>query len=184
MICEFFYPCFSLEHVLFQSGAFVSLTSISPKASMWCVWTCQDTRGRVAPGSRTTAFMVRSAASTRSVAACERELKNSVPVWSVLNVHQVSLASAARSSSYVEPVLVLVRWWSNSFPLFKFSSFPKARCLNGCQSVVGCALRNWSCTVKWCLKSKLTLNSICSERFLQLETYKSDICATVWLHHT
>lgn len=48
-------------------------SSISPKTGMWCVWTCQVMRERVAQGSKTTASRVRSAESTRSVWVCAYE---------------------------------------------------------------------------------------------------------------
>lgn len=57
----------SVEHLSFQLGVFVFFTSISPETSMWCVWTCQEAGGQVAPGPRTTALRVRPAESTRSV---------------------------------------------------------------------------------------------------------------------
>lgn len=48
-------------------------TSFSLKASMLSVWTCRVTRGRAAPGQRTTASRVRSTESTRSVSVRRRE---------------------------------------------------------------------------------------------------------------
>lgn len=42
-----------------------SFPSFFPEISMWCVWTCQDTRGPVAPERRTTSSRVRSSGFTR-----------------------------------------------------------------------------------------------------------------------
>lgn len=42
-----------------------SFPSFFPEISMWCVWTCRDTRGPVAPERRTTSSRVRSSGFTR-----------------------------------------------------------------------------------------------------------------------